>query len=200
MSSPPPPRAEKRPHSTELHGRPRHDEYAWLRERERPEVLAHLRAENAYTEAVMSANTGGLRARLFEEIKGRIKEDDQTVPTRDGEYWYYSRIGAGQEYWTHCRRRASMEAPEEILLDENLLAADHEYLSVDGWAISPDHRYLAYAIDTSGDERYDVRVKDLQTGELLADRMEGVGAALAWANDNQTLFTTCSTRPTAPSS
>ena len=127
------PAAEKRPHELTAHGDVRVDDYYWLRERDNPDVTAYLEAENDYTESVM-AHTEPLQERLFEEIKGRIKQTDSTAPSRRGEYLYYTRYEDGKEYPIHCRRRGSMEAEEEVLLDVNALAEGHEYYDVSSWA------------------------------------------------------------------
>jgi oligopeptidase B len=171
----------------EIHGDVRIDEYYWLRERENPEVIAYLEAENAYTDA-MTAHLEGLRDSLFEEIKGRIKQDDSTVPFRHGEWYYYRRFEDGKQYPVYARKQGSLEAPEEILVDANELAEGHDFLSLFADAVSPDHRILAFAADTVGRRFYDVRFKDLETGELLPDRIPAVTGNLAWANDNHTVF------------
>ncbi len=188
------PMAEARPHELETHGEVRVDEYYWLREREDPEVIAYLEAENAYLDGVM-AHTEELQETLFEEIRGRIVEDDSSVPYRDGDYWYYTRYEEGKQYPIHCRRPAegdvfggdqSPEA-EEVLVDVNEIAEGKEYTAVRP-SVSPDHRILAYAVDDVGRRFYTVRFKDLSTGETLPDEIPDVTANLAWAADSATLF------------
>jgi oligopeptidase B len=165
------------------------DEYAWMRDihRERPEVLAHLRAENAYTDSML-APTRALQERLFHEMVGHIKETDLSVPELDNGYYYYDRTAKGEQYRTFCRRRGSLSAPEEVLLDENALARGHGYSRVALRQVSPDGHLLAYTQDTTGSEWYTVYVKDLRTGRLLPDRIDSVSYGLEWAADNRTLF------------
>ena len=172
-----------------VHGETRVDDYFWLRDRTDPEVLAYLDAENRYTRAVMQ-HTEALQERLFQEMRGRIKETDLSVPERIDDYFYYSRTEIGGQYPILCRRRGSLEAPEEILLDQNPLAAKHAYFRLGASEVSPDHRLLAYSVDTSGAEEFTLYIKDLATGELLAERIEKTSHGLAWANDSRTLFYT----------
>jgi oligopeptidase B len=193
--APTPPVVHKRPVVRELFGEQLIDDYAWLREREDPEVLALLEAEIAYAEALLEQRTGDLRARLYEEMRGRIREDDSSVPSKDGAWLYYSRTEIGDEYPRHCRRpfdsaptlEQPEHLPEHIYIDENLLAEGHDYFDLARVAISPNHRLCAYAFDVDGDEVYSVCILDLDSGELLVDRLEGCGRSLAWADD-QTLF------------
>jgi oligopeptidase B len=172
-----------------VHGETRIDDYFWLRDRSDPEVLAYLDAENRYTRAVMQ-HTEALQERLFQEMRGRIKETDLSVPERIDDYFYYSRTEIGGQYPIFCRRRGSLEAPEEILLDQNPLAAEHAYFRLGASEVSPDHRLLAYSVDTSGAEEFTLHIKDLSTGELLAESIERTSHGLAWANDSRTLFYT----------
>ena len=189
-----PPLAEPRPHELEMHGDVRVDEYYWLREREDPEVIAYLEAENAYLGGVM-AHTEDLQETLFQEIRGRIVEDDSSVPYRDGDYWYYTRYEEGKQYAIHCRRPADGEvfggapdpAAEEVLLDVNKIAEGKEYTAVRP-SVSPDHRILAYAVDDVGRRFYTVRFKDLASGETLPDEIPDVTANLVWAADSATVF------------
>jgi len=181
------PVAEKIPHTLEAHGDVRVDDYYWLRERTNPEVLAHLEAENAYTADVM-ANTDSLQAELFEELKNRLQPDESTVPAlRDG-YYYYKRFAEGLEYPIHCRRKGSVDAPEEVILDVNRVAEGHDFCSVRGVAVSPGTRLMAWALDTAGRRKYTIRITDLSTGEALGDVIPEVTGNLVWANDNRTLF------------
>ncbi len=189
QSAPEAPVAEKRPHQLELHGDLRFDDYYWLRERTNPEVLAYLEAENAYTEAVMSKHQA-LREELFEELKNRVQPDESTAPALDNGFYYYKRFENGLEYPIHCRRKGSVDAPEEIILDVNRVAEGHDFCSVRGLEVSPDTRVLAWAVDTVGRRKYTVFFKDLATGEALADVIPEVTGRLAWANDNRTVFFT----------
>jgi oligopeptidase B len=185
-----PPVAERRDHSVAApHGAVRNDEYYWLRDdsRENPEMLAYLNAENAYTDAVM-APLAGLKDRLYQEMLGRIQQDDSTVPYRRKGYWYYTRYEEGREHPIHARRQGDMDAPEEILLDVNALAEGHGYYSIGSWSVSPDNRLLAYAEDTVGRRQFTLRFKDLKTGELLPDAIERMSANLVWAADSRTVF------------
>ena len=183
-----PPVAKKQPKDVSAHGDHRVDDYYWLRERKNPDVLAYLEAENAYTKAVL-AHTEAFQQTLFEELRGRIKETDQSVPEPLGEYYYYSRTEEGKQYEVHCRTHG-LDAPEEILLDENVLAESHAYFAVGGWAVSRDHRLLAYSIDTNGSEAHTLYVKNLETGELFPEAIPNTYYGLEWANDNRTLFYT----------
>ena len=171
------------------HGEERVDEWYWLRDRDDPNVLAYLEAENAYTDAAM-AHTAELQERLFEEIRGRIKETDASVPARKGDHWYYARTEEGRAYAIHCRRSGSEEAPEQVMLDENELAEGEEFFAVGDLAVSPDQRLLAYSTDTTGGERFTLRVRDLANGEDLPDAVPDVYYGLAWASDSRTLFYT----------
>jgi oligopeptidase B len=179
--------APRRPHPITQHGGTRIDDYFWMRERDNPEVIALLEAENAYADAVM-AHTQALQAQLFHEMKRRIKEQDASAPAKDGNYYYYTREEEGRQYPIHCRKLGKLDAPEEVLLDENALAEGHDYFRVGNFEVSPDHRRLAYAIDTDGSETYVLHIKDLQTGEVLPERIPNTYYGLAWANDNRTLF------------
>ncbi|HUS08391.1 MAG TPA: S9 family peptidase [Bryobacteraceae bacterium] len=181
-----PPVAPRQPHEVTRHGDKRIDPYFWLRDRKNPEVIAYLEAENKYTEAVMKP-TEALQKKLYGEILGRIKETDLSVPARQGKYLYYSRTEQGKQYSIFCRKPIGSER-EEILLDENALAAGHKYLRVQARRPSTDHRLLAYSVDYEGDEKYTIVVKDLTTGELLSDRVNNSDGTVQWANDNKTLF------------
>lgn len=198
-SRPEPPVARAEDYETECGGRKRRDPYAWLRDPDwraamvdpaklEPSIREYLEAENAYTEAVMEP-TRGLREQLFRELKGRIKEDDATVPARDGEYYYYTRFREGGQYPVFARRRGEAGA-EEILLDGDAEGRDHAYFQLGGVAHSPDHRLLAYAVDTVGAETHELRVRDLTTGDDLPDRMPGARGDFAWSADGRTLFYT----------
>jgi len=184
---PTPPVARKIPHEIAAHGDVRVDEYYWLRDRENPEVIAYLEAENAYLEAEMAA-TGALQATLFDEITGRIEKDDASVPEQSRGDWLYTRYVAGGEYPLHCRRVGSLEAPEEIMLDGNRLAAGAEYFALRGVQVSSDGRTVAYATDTVGRRRYTWRFRDLATGEDHPEAIADVRADGVWAEDGRTFF------------
>jgi oligopeptidase B len=183
--------APRRPTLLRAHGDERLDEWYWLREREDPDVIAYLEAENTYTTAA-TADTAPLQDTLYAEIVARIQETDLSVPIRKGPWSYYSRTVEGRQYAIYCRRPAQPgdDPAEEVLLDENELAAGHEYFSLGGLAVSPDHRLMAFAVDTTGGERHRLRVRDLSTGTDLPDQVEDVYYGLAWANDGATLFYT----------
>ena len=189
MPMPDPPMATIKPTELEKHGHIRVDNYFWLNERENPEVIAYLEAENAYTEAA-TAHTAALREALFEEIKGRIKQDDASVPYKRDGYFYYRRYEAGKEYSIYCRKKASLDASEQILLDVNELAEGHEFFAVSGVRVSPDHTILAYSYDTVGRRFYTIRFKNLDTGELYPETIADVTNNVVWANDNKTVFYT----------
>lgn len=184
-----PPVASKEPTVVEHHGDRRIDEYAWLRDRDDPRVLEHLRAENAYTEAAM-AHTEDLQEALYAEILGHIQETDVSAPVRWGDFLYYRRTEEGKDYPIHCRRRGSVDAPEEILLDENVLAEGHDHHEIGVFEVDEDHRLLAYSQDVTGGESYTLRVKDLETGTLLPDEIPGTSYTLAWANDGRSFLYT----------
>jgi oligopeptidase B len=186
-AEPTPPLARSVPHVHTVHGESRIDEYHWLRNREDPQVLAYLEAENRYTEAIMR-RTAKLQERLYQELRGRIKEEDLSVPVPWDDWLYYDRTETGRQYPIFCRRLKAEGTPEEILLDLNQLAAGHDYFRMGAFEISPDHRLLAYSVDTSGAEAFTIFVKDLATGELLAETIERTAPTAAWANDSETLF------------
>lgn len=186
---PAPPVAKRVPVQLEKHGHVRVDPYYWLRERENPEVIEYLKAENAYTEALL-AHTKDMQNALFEEIKGRIKQTDMSVPFKEGGYFYYTRQEEGKEYPIFCRKKGTLESPEQIRLDVNVLAEGHKFCSVTGLEVSFDPNIQAYAVDTVGRRFYTIHFKNLATGELFKDRIPQVTGNLAWANDNKTVFYT----------
>lgn len=183
------PIATQHPYVHVLHGDERIDNYFWLRDRDNPDVIAYLEAENAYTDAIMQP-TEELQTRLYDEMLSRIQEDDLSVPYRKGEFYYYTRTEAGKAYPIHCRKHGSLEAPEEILLDQNQLAEGTEYFSLGVFAVSPNHQRLTYAIDTTGSERYTLFFLDLTTRELYPERIPDAYVSFAWGNDNETVFYT----------
>lgn len=203
-----PPVADKRPTTREIHGVTRSDDYEWLRAKESPEVTAYLEAENAYTQE-QTAHLAGLRQTIFDEIKARTRETDLSVPTRNRGYWYYGRSFEGKEYGASCRvpvldendwtppKPAEDTAPdqpalpgEQVLLDLDAMAQGHDFFSLGGSAISPVGNLLAYSTDVVGDERYTVRVKDLDTGELLPDEIVGVLGGATWDRAGESFFYT----------
>lgn len=185
VAQPAPPSAPQRLWQDSIHGYVRRDEYHWLRERKDPEVLAYLKAENAYTDSMMS-HTRKLQEKLYREMRRRIREDDLSVPLKIDSFYYYDRTEKGREYAIYCRKKGSLKAKEEILLDENRLAKGYAYYSVDGTHISPDHNLLAYLADTSGSFLYTIYIKDLRTGRL-ADSISS-SRGMVWANDSRTIF------------
>jgi oligopeptidase B len=185
---PAPPVAKKVPHASEVNGQKMEDDYFWLRDKPNPEVRALLEAENTYTEAVMKP-TEAFQQKLYTEMLGRIKETDVEVPYREGDYFYYVRTEAGKQYGIRCRKKGSMDAPEEIVLDINEMAKGQAFMSVAAFDVSPDGNMLAYTYDNTGFRQYTLAVKDLRTGKTLVDHAERVGSVV-WANDNQTIFYT----------
>lgn len=181
------PVAKENPQITRIHDIDLVDPYAWLRDRKSPDVISYLEAENAHTATVM-AHTGALQNQLYEEMVGRIQETDCSVPVRIDDFFYYTRTEAGLQYPIYGRRQGHPDAPEEILLDLNRMAAELPYLELGVFKISPDHRFLAYSLDEDGSERFVLRIKDLVRGKLLAERIDNTAATLIWSNDNETLF------------
>lgn len=186
-NTPHPPTAKPIPARLEKHGHVRNDPYFWLNERSNPDVLDYLKAENDYAEAVMG-HVKSLEHSLFDEIRGRIKQTDLSVPYKLDDYFYYVRFEEGKEYPLYCRKKGSLDSPEEVMLDVNVLAAGHEFFAVGGYAISFNQDVLAYSVDTQGRRIFTIRFKNLQTGETLPDEIPDVTGNLAWANDNRTLF------------
>ncbi len=187
---PTPPDVAKKPHVVKApHGAQRADEYYWLRDdaRKDPAMLAYLNAENAYADALM-APLKPLQETLYDEVVARIKQDDSSVPYRERGYWYYTRFETGQDYPIHARRKGSMDAAEEVMLDVNAMAAGKDYYAVGNKDVSPDNRLLAYADDNNGRRQYTIRFKDLATGATLPDVITGSSGGMAWADDNKTLF------------
>jgi oligopeptidase B len=180
------PIAKKEPKVTEIHGRKLVDDYYWLRDKKNPAVSAYLEQENAYTDSVMKP-TEEFQKRLYAEMLSRIKETDVNVPYKMGGYFYYSRTETGKQYPIYCRKRGSLEAAEEIILDQNELAKGHDFMSVGAFEVSDDGNLLAYTTDSTGFRQYTLAVKDLRTGKMFADHAERVGSVV-WANDNKTIF------------
>jgi oligopeptidase B len=185
-SLPAPPVAKKVSKVTEINGHKLVDDYFWLRDKQNPDVKAYLEAENAYTDAVMKP-TEPLQKKLYDEMLSRIKETDVEVPYREGGYFYYVRTEAGKQYGIRCRKKGSMDAPEEVILDVNELAKGQKFMSLGAFDVSDDGNLLAYTTDNTGFRQFTLAVKDLRTGKLLADHAVRVDS-IAWANDNKTIF------------
>ena len=183
------PVAAVHPVTHQNHGDSRVDHYYWLRERDNPDVLAYLEAENSYTETML-AHTETLQEILFEEMKSRIKETDESAPVAHGGYFYYYREEEGKQYRIYCRKQGSLDAAEQVLIDLNAEAEGLDYLRMGNYAVSPDHSLLAFALDSDGSETYTLRVKDLENGQLLPDCIENTYYGLEWGNDNRTLYYT----------
>lgn len=187
---PPPPDVAKKPHEVKApFGATRSDEYYWLRDdkRENKEMLAYLKAENDYATAFM-APLKPVQDRLYDEIVGRIKQDDSSVPFRERGYWYYTRFETGKDYPIHARRKGTMEGTEEILLDVNAMAAGKDYFNVAEYEISPDNKLMAWTDDDVGRRQNTIHFKNLETGEIYPETIKGVTSYTAWADDNKTLF------------
>ena len=187
------PTAPKRPYEITQHGYTRIDNYYWMRDRSDPEVLKYLHAENDYLEEIMG-HTKSLQETLYTEMKGRLKETDYTVPEKKGEYYYYSRTEEGKQYPIYCRKKGSMESPEEILLDQNDLAEGKLFCSVGALTVSPDGDKLAYSVDIEGGEVYTIYIKDLRSGELYPEFIVNTYSSVyshtgvEWANDSATFY------------
>ncbi|MBL8744959.1 MAG: S9 family peptidase [Phycisphaerae bacterium] len=182
-----PPAAPKEPVVRDIHGERFVDEFAWLKNRDDPRTIAYLQAENAYTESVMSP-TRTLQKRLYNEILSRVQEDDTTAPYRKHGYWYYSRTEKGKPYAVYCRKQGTLDAAEEVILDGNAMGAKEEYFALGVVEVSDDGRMLAYSIDTNGSERYTLRFKDLGTGRVLRESIEGTYYTGAWSADGKAFF------------
>ena len=184
-----PPVAAVRPHRFDEHGNVRVDPYYWLKDRNNPEVIKYLEDENAYTKAVM-AHTQALQERLYEELKGRVLQNDQSVPFREDNYFYYTRLVEGKNYAIYARKRGSLSAPEEIMIDANVLAEGKATFLIRAWEVSSAEDLLAFAADTTGGRVSSIRFKNLRTGEMLSDIVPRAIGGIAWAEDNRTLFYT----------
>ncbi|OUR90724.1 oligopeptidase B [Flavobacteriales bacterium 34_180_T64] len=184
-----PPIATKRPKELRIHDDLRIDDYFWLNQREDGEVLEYLNAENDYFEE-MTAHTKTLEVQLFEEMKARIKEDDQSVPYKYNGYWYIFKYEKGKDYPIYTRKKETLEAEEELLFDCNDLAKGKDYFRLVGLSVSPDNTMISFGVDTSGRRNYTIQIKDLRTNELLSDVIENTTGSATWANDNKTLFYT----------
>ncbi len=170
-----------------MHGDTRVDPYYWMNDRQNPEVIKYLESENAYLEAMLT-HTGDLQDTLFREMKGRIKQDDESAPYYSNGYYYYTRFEEGKEYPLYCRRPQTLDAPEEVMLDVNELAGPYAYYRVGQFDVSPDNRWLAFTADTVGRRQFTIMVKDLATGTTQPTGISNAGGDVAWAADNQHLF------------
>jgi len=188
MSSlPKPPKAAKKPHDLTMFGVARNDPYFWMRERDDPEVRDYLERENAYLDAVMAPHAA-LRKTLYEEMVARLKPDDASVPYQRGDYFYYRRYEPGKEYPFYCRRKGSPEGPEQVLLDTPSMAKGKDFFELGSMAVSANQDLLAYTVDTVGRRIYEVRFKNIETGEDYPDVLTHVCPSMAWAADNRTIF------------
>ena len=203
--TPDPPRAKKIPHRIETHGHVRIDEYYWLNDRENEDVISYLNRENDYAKSVM-ADSSELEKQLFDEMVGRIKQDDVSVPVEDRGYVYYRKFKTGEQYPIFCRKLADPNAPdgqraetsaaEQVILDVNQLAKDQPYCNVASAEVSDDNRLLAYTVDLVGRRQYTVVVKNLETGEQVGEKLLGVNGQIEWCADNQTILYTKNDRQT----
>ena len=195
---PAPPAAEKQTHVTEIHGLQLKDDYFWMRlsddqkeaaepDEQTAKVVDYLNRENAYTKEVMNG-TEAFQESLFNEIVGRIKQDDQSVPLLDNGYFYYSRYEEGKEYAIYCRKQGSLDAKEQVMLNVNEMAEGFNYYAVSGRSVSTNNNLLAFSVDTVSRREYTLQFKDLTTGEILADRIPGTTGGATWANDNKTVY------------
>jgi oligopeptidase B len=184
-----PPIAKKISHQLEKHGDVRIDNYFWMKDREHPEVINYLNAENEYCDAKMT-HTKNFQKDLFEEMKARIKEDDSSVPYKYNGYWYITKFEKGKDYPIYTRKKDTLENPEELLFDCNKMAEGESYFKLAGISISPDNTLVSYGIDTTGRRNYTIHVKNLKTHEVASDRIESTTGSSSWANDNKTLFYT----------
>ena len=177
------------PKTLEKHKIKRVDNYFWLNDRENPEVIDYLNQENTYYNA-MTADTKGFQKELYEEMKSRIKEDDESVPYLYNGYYYITRFETGKDYPIYARKKGSLEAKEEILFNCNELAKGHSYFQLGGLSVSTDNNYVSFGVDTVGRRIYTIQIKNLATGEILADKIENATGGSVWANDNKTIFYT----------
>jgi oligopeptidase B len=184
-----PPIAEKHPYQLELFGDIRIDDYYWLREKKNPDVIRYLNEENQYTGRMMR-HTEPFQKRLYDEMLGRIKETDLSVPEKIDDYYYYTRTEKGKQYPIYCRKKETLEAAEEIILDVNELAEGYTYLKIGVAEISPDHSLLAYSVDTDGSESFTLYIKNTTDGELIGTPIPDTHYSVEWANDNRTIFYT----------
>ena len=184
-----PPIADKKEKKLIIHDDTRIDNYYWLNERENPEVISYLDEENRYTQSILKS-TKSFQKKLFNEMKSRIKEDDNSVPYFYNDYWYVTKYEKGKDYPIYTRKHMQLDAEEEIILDVNLLAKDYKYFRVSGISISPDNKKVSYGVDTLSRRIYTIKIKNLDTDEMYSDNIVGVNSYAAWADDSQTIFYT----------
>ena len=195
-----PPDAIIKPHELTMHGDTRIDNYYWMRltdeqknakdpDQQTQDVVEYIDQENQYTQSNLS-HTRKLQNTIFDEMVSRIKKDDESVPYLKNGYYYYSRYEKDKEYRIHCRKKGSLDANEEILLDENILAEGYDYFSIGGMSISPNNKWLAFGVDTVSRRVYEIRFKNLESGDILDETIENSTGGVAWANDNETVFYT----------
>lgn len=182
-----PPVAKKIPKELTTHGHTRVDNYFWMNQREDPEVIAHLEAENAYKDAVMK-HTEALQDELFDEIKSKIKQEDESVPYKKNGYFYYTREVPEKEYYLICRKKGSLDAEEQVMLNINEMAEGHDYYQLGGSSVSTNNKILAYGVDTVSRRKYTIYFKNLETGEILEDAIPMTTGSAVWANDNKTVY------------
>src|SRR5690606_14261860 len=185
----PQPTAEKKEKLLEIHGDVRIDNYYWLNDRENPEVIDYLERENDYYNKV-TAHTNDFQKSLFEEMKSRIKEDDESVPYFYNGYYYITRYETGKDYPIYTRKKGSLDADEEIMFNGNEMAENHAYFHLGGLNVSPDNKLVAFGIDTVSRRNYTIQIKNLETGEIYPEKIELTTGGSTWANDNKTLFYT----------
>ncbi len=185
--APQPPTAAKVPYEIVTLGKTRVDDYYWMNQRENPDVIAYLEAENAYTDAVM-AHTKPLQDKIFEEMKARLPEEDSSAPYRYGDYLYFRKQARTQDYPIYFRRNVEPDSEDELLLDVNVIAEGHEFFSAAGFKVSPDHKLAAYAVDDVGRRFYTLNIVDLETGEVIDDSVRNITPNFVWADDSQTVY------------
>ena len=183
------PIAQKKPKSLIIHNDERIDPYFWMNERDNPEVIDHIKTENDYCDSQM-AHTKQFQEDLFQEMKARIKEDDNSVPYKYNGYWYITKFETGKDYPIYTRKKGSLDAVEEVLFDCNIMAEGHSYFKLVGISISPDNKKVSFGIDLTGRRQYTIHIKDLITDEIFKDSIENTTGSSSWANDNSTLFYT----------
>lgn len=181
------PKPKEIPHALVAHGETRIDPFFWLSEKKNKDVIRHLKAENKHTDAVLAPHKK-LRKKLYKEMKARLKEDESSAPYFKNGYWYYARYEKGKEYALYCRKKEQLDVPEEVLLDENELAAGEEYYEIDSFELTQNNQILAFAEDTSGNGQYTIRFKDLSNDKLLGLKLENCESDFAWHADNETIY------------
>ena len=206
MQNSTPPNATKKTHEMTIHGDTRVDDYYWMRltdeqksakdkDSHTQEVLDYINAENDYTQKRLK-HTEKFQNDLFDEIVGRIKKDDESVPYLDNGYYYYTRYEKGKEYAIHCRKKGSLDGDEEVIMDENELAEGFDYFAIGSMSVSPDNQWLAFGVDTLSRRFYEINFKNLNTGDILQQTIENTTGGVAWANDNETVFYTSKNKVT----